>query len=131
MALSNGTTEVWLRACGARLSRQSLLAPRTFLRSLAPRGGRRLLHSSLVDFRQSGGEHVELLLPVLAVAVHPDGRVEQGARVQAAPADASGALLLDEPRPHQYLDVTGHGLQFDLERGRELGDQQWQTVEPH
>src|SRR5438067_1035431 len=55
-------------------------------------------------------EQVELLLPVLAVAVHPDGRVEQGARVQAAPADASGALLLDEPRPHQYLDVTGHGL---------------------
>src|SRR5947207_881108 len=111
MALSNGTTEVWPRACGAPLSRQSLLASRAFLRSLAPRGGRRLLHSSLVDFRQSGGEHVELLLPVLAVAVHPDGRVEERARVQAAPADASGALLLDEPRPHQYLDVTGHGLQ--------------------
>src|SRR5437667_10111506 len=109
MALSNGTTEVWLRACGAPLSRQSLLAPRAFLRSLAPRGGRRLLHSSLVDFRQRGGEQVELLLPVLAVAVHPDGRVEQGARVQTAPAAASGALLLDERRPHQSPDVTGPG----------------------
>src|SRR5262245_8099412 len=49
---------------------------------------------------QHGGEHLELLRPVLAVAVDPDRHRENRPRDQAASADPTGALLLHQPGPH-------------------------------
>src|SRR5689334_20182857 len=50
-----------------------------------------------IDVRERRREQIELLLPVLAVAVHPYGGIEQRSGVQTAAADAAAALLLDQP----------------------------------
>src|SRR5262249_35727170 len=79
---------------------------------------------------QHGGEHVELLLPVLAVAVDPNRHRANRVREETASADATGALLLPQPGPPQPLDVPGHRLQGNLERGGELGHEQCLVTQP-
>jgi hypothetical protein len=44
--------------------------------------------------------------------------------VTAVAADPAGAFLGDEAGAHQDLDVARHRLQRNLERRRQLGDQQ-------
>src|ERR1700739_1774070 len=101
--------------------RDSFLARRAFRGSLA---------RAFIDISERGGQHIELLLPVLAVAVHPDRRIEHGTGIEAASADASGALLLGETRARQYREGTGQGLQRYLEGLGELGHEQCLPVEP-
>jgi hypothetical protein len=57
------------------------------------------------------GERVELGLPVLAIAVEPERGIEDRSGIEAAAADAPGALLFDQPGPDQDLDVARHRLQ--------------------
>ena len=76
------------------------------------------------------GEHVELRLPVLAVAVEPQRGLEDRPGIEPAPADPASALLLDEAGPDQHLDVARHGLQRYVERRRKLGDEQILAIEP-
>ena len=76
------------------------------------------------------GERVELRLPVLAVAVEPQCGLEDRPGIEPAPADAAGALLLDEAGPDQHLDVARHRLQRDVERRRQLRDEQIRAIEP-
>jgi hypothetical protein len=90
----------------------------------------RLGIAPFVDFRESCREQIELLLPVLGVAIQPDGRIEQRAHIEAAAADASTALLLHHSGPHQNLDMARHALQRDVEGRREFGLEQRLTVEP-
>src|SRR5262252_716602 len=84
---------------------------------LAHRRLRRPLRGPRVDFRERCREHVELLLPVLAVTVHPHGCIEQRTGVETAAADTPAALLLDQPGAHQNLDVSRYGLERNFERG--------------
>jgi len=60
---------------------------------------------------EPGGKSVELRLPVFAVAVEPQRRLEDRAGFEPAAADPAGALLLDEAGPDQDLDVARHCLQ--------------------
>jgi len=76
------------------------------------------------------GERVELRLPILAVAVEPQRGLEDRPGVEPAPADPARALLLDEAGPDQHLDVARHRLQRDVERRRQLRDEQVLTIEP-
>jgi len=76
------------------------------------------------------GERFELRLPVLAVAVEPQRGLEDRPGVEPAPADPAGALLLDEAGPDQHLDVARHRLQRDVERRRQLRDEQILAIEP-
>jgi hypothetical protein len=76
------------------------------------------------------GERVELRLPVLAVAVEPQRSLEDRPGIEPAPADPAGALLLDEAGPDQHLDVARHRLQRDVERRRQLRDEQVLAIEP-
>jgi len=76
------------------------------------------------------GEHVELRLPVLAVAVEPQRGLEDRPGIEPAPADPASALLLDETGADQHLDVTRHRLQRDVEWRRQLRDEQILAVEP-
>ena len=76
------------------------------------------------------GERVELRLPVFAVAVEPQRGVEDRSGVEAAPADAAGALLPDEAGADEDLDVAGHRLQRNFERRGQLRDQQFRAIEP-
>src|SRR5690242_15182129 len=101
-----------------------LLAPRRTLAAGPARGLRQC-----IDVRQRRRQRVELLLPVLAVAVEPHGRAVQCADREAAAADATAALLLHQPRPHQHLDVARYGLQRDVVSGRQFRYQQRMPVE--
>jgi len=83
-----------------------------------------------IDAAQRGGEEIELLLPVFAVAVDPDGSGEDRFREQAAPVDAAAAFLSDKPGAHQHLDVPGHGLQRDVERLSQFRHERWSCLEP-
>jgi len=74
-------------------------------------------------------QRVELRLPIAAVAVEPQRRLEDRAGVETAAADAAAALLGHQAGPHQHLDVTRHGLQRDGERRRQFGDQQVFTIQ--
>jgi len=76
------------------------------------------------------GERVELRLPVAAVTVKPPRGLEDRAGVEAAAADPASTLLGHEPGAHQHMDVARHRLQRDVERRRELGDEQVLTIEP-
>jgi hypothetical protein len=76
------------------------------------------------------GKRVELRLPVLAVAVEPQRGLEDRPGIEPAPADAAGALLLDEASPDQHLDVARHRLQRNVERRRQLRDEQILAIEP-
>jgi hypothetical protein len=79
---------------------------------------------------QPYGERVELRLPILAVAVEPQRGLEDRPGVEPAPADPARALLLDEAGPDQHLDVARHRLQRDVERRRQLRDEQILAIEP-
>jgi hypothetical protein len=79
---------------------------------------------------EPGGERVELRLPVFAVAVEPQRRLEDRSRFEAAAADPAGALLRDEAGPHEDLDVARHRLQRDVERRGQFRDEQILAVEP-
>jgi len=76
------------------------------------------------------GERIELRLPVFAVAVEPQGSLEDRPGIEPAPADPAGALLLDEAGADQDLDVARHRLQRDVERRSQLRDQQFRAIEP-
>src|SRR5579883_2385479 len=90
----------------------------------------RLAPASAVGLLEHDGQQIELLLPVPAVAVDPDGRGEDRSRDEAAPADAAGARLRDESRLHQYLYVARHRLKRDVEGLGEFRDEQRLRVEP-
>jgi len=74
-------------------------------------------------------ERVELRLPVLAVAIEPDRGGKDRPGVEPAAADAAGALLRHETGAHEHLDVPRHGLQRDVERRRQFGNQPILPVE--
>jgi hypothetical protein len=65
-----------------------------------------------------------LRLPIAAVPVDPQPGLKDGAGVEPAAADPAGALLRDETGAHQNLDMARHRLQRNLERRRQLGDEQ-------
>src|SRR5262249_34803431 len=83
-----------------------------------------------LDFVEPGGERVELRLPIFAVVVDPYGRLVDRSGVEAAAADAAGALLGDEPGAHQHLDVARDSLERDGERFGEFRYQQVAPIEP-
>jgi len=60
---------------------------------------------------EPGGERVELRLPIPAIAVEPQRRLEDRPGFEPAAADPARALLLDEAGPHEDLDVARHRLQ--------------------
>jgi hypothetical protein len=70
------------------------------------------------------GERVELRLPVAAVAVEPQRSLKDRPGIKAAAADPARALLRHQPGTHQHLDVARHRLQRNIERRRQLGDEQ-------
>jgi hypothetical protein len=67
-------------------------------------------------------------LPIAAVAVEPQRRLEDRPGVEAAAADPAGALLRDEACAHQDVDVTRHRLQRNGERLGQFGDEQVLTI---
>ena len=76
------------------------------------------------------GERVELRLPILAVAVEPQRGLEDRPGVEPAPADPAGALLFYEAGADKDLDVARHRLQRNVERCRQLRDEQILAIEP-
>src|ERR1700736_1778410 len=76
--------------------------------------------SLLVNLCESGRQHIELLLPILAISVKPHGRIEEGPHCEAAPADTAAALLLNQSGAHEHLNVTRDALQRYFKRRREL-----------
>jgi hypothetical protein len=79
---------------------------------------------------EPGGERIELRLPVFAVAVEPQRRLEDRPGIKPATADATGAFLLYETGADQNLNVARHRLQRDVERRRQFRDEQILAVEP-
>src|SRR5260370_26810 len=84
----------------------------------------------MLDVLQRDRQQVELLLPVLAVAIEPDGGVEDRAGVQAASADPPGSLLVDETGANQDLDMLRYRLQRDREGRGDFRNQKLATAEP-
>src|ERR1700722_15053121 len=54
----------------------------------------------VLDLLQRDGQHIELFLLVLAVAIDPDRNREDWASNQAASADTAGALLINQSGAH-------------------------------
>ena len=83
-----------------------------------------------LDVLERRGQQVELGLPVLAVAVEPDGRgVEIGPASRRQRLMRPRALLAHEAGAHQHLDVARDGLQRDREVRRHLRHQQVAPVQ--
>src|SRR5258708_23264114 len=105
-------------------------------RLFTPRGAPALLWvdgfgcTALVDLRQGRRQDVELLLPVLGIAIQPHGGIEERTHIEAAAADASTALLLHQSGAHQNLDVTRDALECDVEGVRKLGHEQRRAADP-
>jgi hypothetical protein len=74
-------------------------------------------------------QRIELRLPIAAVTVDPQRRLEDRARVEPAAFDPTGALLGHQAGADQHLDVARHRLQRDRERRRQLSDQQIFAIE--
>src|SRR5262245_42097064 len=92
--------------------------------------GRPVLQATLFGaVLDRGGEQIELLLPIPAVAIEPDGGLEDWTGVEPAAADATAALLPHQPGPHQHLDVLGDRLQRHWERSCNLRDQKLAAIE--
>jgi hypothetical protein len=70
-----------------------------------------------------------LRLPIAAVAVDPQRRLEDWAGVEPAASDPAGALLRHQAGTDQHLDVARHRLERNRERRRQLGDQQVFAIE--
>src|SRR5262249_53484989 len=71
----------------------------------------RLLH----DVVEVKSKSVELILPVFAVAVDPDGGAMDWPGIESTAADATRALLGDETGAHQDLDMLRHRLERNVE----------------
>src|ERR1700686_4852367 len=92
------------------MARSLQLASARFGRSSVFTGVRFRRIATCINLGEGGSQHIELLLPVLRVAIEPDGGVHQGLGGQAAAADTPGALLLNEPGSDQHLNVARYAL---------------------
>jgi len=71
-----------------------------------------------------------LRLPVAAIPVEPQRSLKDRPRIEAAAADPARALLRHQPGTHQHLDVARHRLQRNVERRRQLCDEQVLPIQP-
>src|SRR5271169_3757845 len=74
----------------------------------------RLRGAPFVDLLESCCQHLELLLPILGIAIQPHGCIEERTHIEAASADTPAALLLYQSGSHQNLNVTRHALERDI-----------------